>query len=101
VDEKGKNESKKDGGIDLLIKKDNIYGLIQCKNYAPTTKLSQKLLRMFYGDCNIFIEKYNLNKENTKFIFIISNKESLTRSANQYLNEYNNFKCEVIEYIPK
>ena len=37
VDERGKRKKFKDKGIDLLVKKDDSYTLIQCKNYAPTT----------------------------------------------------------------
>ena len=98
VDERGKRKGKKDNGIDLLVKKDDIYTLIQCKNYAPTSIIPQKTLRAFYGDCIAFIEKNNL-PSNTNFKLIISNKESLSNNAKKYIEEYGNFECKIIEYI--
>ena len=98
VDERGKRKGKKDNGIDLLVKKDDIYTLIQCKNYAPTSIIPQKTLRAFYGDCVAFIEKNNLPK-NTNFKLIISNKESLSNNAIKYIEEYGNFECKIIKYI--
>ena len=98
VDERGKRKGKKDNGIDLLVKKDDIYTLIQCKNYAPTSIIQQKILRAFYGDCVAFIEKNNLPK-NTNFKLIISNKESLSNNTIKYIEEYGNFECKIIKYI--
>jgi len=98
VDERGKRKGLNDKGIDILIKKDDIYTLIQCKNYSKNTQLTQKQLRIFYGDCINFIENNNLNKETTKLKLIISNQESLTIQAKKYIKEYNNFECIVIEY---
>ena len=100
VQERGKEKGLKDKGIDLVIKKDDIYTLIQCKNYAPTSKVTEKPLRTFYGDCNLFIENNSkLTKENTELLFIVSNEKSISRTAKQYLKDYRNFKCTVIEYI--
>ncbi|MBZ7985678.1 restriction endonuclease [Campylobacter sp. Cr9] len=66
---------KKDKGIDLIAYKNNEVHLIQCKCYKNPPK--QDLLRMFVGDCEIYI-KNNQNKLNNKTIykdFITSCKE--------------------------
>jgi len=96
VDERGKRKGIKDKGIDLLIKKDDVYSLIQCKNYAPTTKVTEKPLRTFYGDCMAFVDKNNLCSDSTNFIFIISNEKSISKTAKSYINENKNFKLIVI-----
>ena len=100
VDPRGQRLGKKDGGIDLIIKKDNIYTLIQCKNNAPTTPVSQRTARMFNGDCMQFIKNNSkkFNEQNTKFLFIIPYEQSLNKVTKEYFLDNNN-KCkyEIIE----
>ncbi len=102
VDERGKRKGKKDKGIDLLLKKDNIYTLVQCKNYAQTTKINHSKIKEFNSNCLTFIEinENILNKNNTKFLFIIPNKQSLKNCALKYFEDDTN-KCqyEIIEVI--
>lgn len=52
----------KDGGVDLIIRKDNRTFLVQCKNYR-VSKVSLSMVRDFYGAMNA-----NLNYESGYFI---------------------------------
>lgn len=52
----------KDGGIDLIIKKDNKTSLVQCKNYR-VSKVNLSMVRDFYGAMNA-----NLNYQVGYFI---------------------------------
>lgn len=98
VEHRGATKKKKDKGIDILAKRENIYYLIQCKNFAPTTKIKHKLIKEFNSNCLDFINanQIKLTRENTKFIFAISNRESLEKCAVHYLKDVNN-KCEFME----
>ncbi len=98
VENRSAKYKKLDGGIDILAKKGNLYTLIQCKNFAPTTKIKHNLVKEFHANCIDFINKNSkkLNDENTKFLLVISNYESLEISALHYLNDKIN-KCEYLE----
>mgnify|MGYP001236551550 CR=1 FL=1 len=98
VDNRSARLGRNDKGIDILAKKDNVYTLIQCKNFATTTKIKHKLIKEFNSNCIDFINKNKsiLNEQNTRFLFIISNYESLQKCALYYLNDNNN-KCEYME----
>lgn len=98
IEHRGASKGKIDKGIDILAKKDNIYYLVQCKNYAPTTKIKHTLIKEFNSNCLDFLNAHTkkLNRDNTKFIFAIANIESLEKSAIYYLQDKNN-KCEFME----
>ncbi len=98
IEHRGATKKKKDKGIDILAKRENIYYLIQCKNYAPTTKIKHNLIKEFNSNCLDFINsnKNKLNRENTKFVFAIAHRESLEKCAIHYLKDTNN-KCEFME----
>lgn len=98
VEHRGKLKGRKDKGIDIPAKKDNTYYLIQCKNYAETTKIKHSIIKEFNSNCLDFLNQNDkkLNKENTKFLFILSNRKSLKKCAIHYLKDNNN-KCEFQE----
>lgn len=98
VENRASKYGKKDNGIDLIAKKDGIYYLIQCKNYDTVNGIRQKTISKFNGDCWDIINNSNkLTNKNTKFLFIISNKESLHYGALKYFEENRN-KCEYLVY---
>ncbi len=94
VDDRAKRLKKKDNGIDIIVKKDDKYILIQCKNYSTKGTIKQDLVRKFNGDCWDIISnnESKLNKDNTKFIFAISNLECLHTGAIEYFKDERN-KC--------
>lgn len=94
VDPRGQRLGVNDNGIDLILKKNDIYTLIQCKNFAHTTKLSQKIVRMFNGDCMQFIKNNptKFNELNTNFLFIIPYEQSLNKVTKEYFKDNTN-KC--------
>lgn len=85
---------KKDKGIDLIAYKNNEVHLIQCKCYKNPPK--QDLLRMFLGDCEIYI-KNNQSKLKNKTIY----KDFITSCKNKdygvikFLEENKN----IIDYL--
>ena len=101
VEPRGKKKGLNDKGVDIVIKKDNIYTLIQCKNYAPTSPISEKILTNIYGQLTAFIEHNpnKLNKNNTRLFLIASNKESLNAKSLKFLNDTKNrLEYQIIEY---
>lgn len=91
VEERGKLLGRADKGIDLIATKDKELLLIQCKNWAVTTKIEKKHLSEFIGDVAVYLEKYqNINYEVLRRIYVMSN-QSLHGSAKHYLRENEKF----------
>ena len=99
VDNRSKRKGRKDNGIDFFLKKDNIYTLVQCKNFAPTTIIKQDMIRKFNGDCLNFVINNNLENDKVKFKFVVPSKKSLHNGAIYYFRDESN-KCryEIIEF---
>jgi len=83
----------KDEGIDIIAKNKNEILLIQCKNWTGSKKITQKELRTFIGDSQVYIEKNNFKNKNIKRIFAMP-KANIDKSAQYYLEE--NYK--ILEY---
>lgn len=95
--EHGKEKGRKDGGIDLFIKKGKQAYFIQCKNWE-TWKINDKIVKATQTDVrNYMIENESLTNLLTdckKKILYITSKECLTKGAYRYIQENNN----IIEY---
>ena len=73
VEYRGLRMGRRDGGIDLIAKKNNIFVLIQCKNWSKK-KVTQKDIRVFVGDYYTYLEEHpELHDKKTKAYFYISN----------------------------
>jgi len=93
----------KDGGIDIVAKKDNQILLIQCKNIKKDSKdehmMNIEIVKKFNDNCLKHINKEKIQLKDTTFIFTISNKESITNEAVKYLEQYdNNCELEILEF---
>ena len=93
VDRRGETKGRKDLRIDILAKKDDIYFLIQCKNFAPSSIIKQDTLRKFNGDCLNFVINNNLDLEKCRFFIIVPQIESFHNGSIKYFNDNYN-KCE-------
>lgn len=94
----GINKSYKDNGIDLIAFKENKIILIQCKNWKVSEyeQLSDKEFRLFFGDCFQYILDNKIDGNTAMaFHYIISDEQSMNKSAFEYLkrNKHIKFKC--------
>jgi Holliday junction resolvase len=93
VIENGKIQGRRDGGIDILAKKDNLVLLIQCKHWSASTKfkITHAILKEFIGNATMYIQKNPVFKElEIKNIFITS-ENILDDSAKVFLKHNSNF----------
>ena len=99
VEERGLTLKRKDGGIDLIAKKDDTIILIQCKNYAPHNKIDHVKIKEFNSNCLVYVESNRLDKDKVDFRFAISNGECLDKSAVMFFKDKTN-KCryEIVKY---
>lgn len=91
----GQKKGRKDEGIDIIIKKNKIITLIQCKNWkANGRKITHKELKEFLGNTTTFLEKRKNEAKGYKIkrMFITSNN-ILDNSAKYFLKE-----TQILEY---
>lgn len=93
VDERGKRLGRKDGGVDLVVTKNNETILVQCKNYKPTTKIDHIKVKEFNSNCSTFVIKKSLSFSSVRFLMVFPHKESLKMSAVYVFDDKSN-KCE-------
>lgn len=97
VIERGKTMGRKDGGIDLIAKKESETILIQCKNWGSRA-IKHSHIKEFLYNAKTFIEENNLNDE-IEYLFVASN-DTFDKSAKGFIyhtKEKVNFK--VIPYL--
>lgn len=97
VIEHGKIMGRKDGGIDLIAKKESEIILIQCKNWGSRA-IKHSHIKEFLYNAKTFIEENNLNDE-IEYLFVASN-DTFDKSAKGFIyhtKEKVNFK--VIPYL--
>ncbi len=94
---KGINEGKMDGGIDLIASKNKEILLIQCKNWE-NMQVKQEHLRIFMGDCAVYVEKNrkNLRNKTLKKVFVTS-CQIQEYAAKKYASE-NHIEYVIIPY---
>ena len=74
----GINKGFKDGGIDLIVKKDNVTNLLQCKYWNPKGKLiRENVIHQFFGA----IELYKGKNPNEQVEGVIVTTANLSREA--------------------
>jgi predicted helicase len=87
---------KRDGGIDLIARKNDIYVLIQCKNWSKK-KVTQKDIRVFVGDYYTYLQEHpELNDKQTKAYFYVSN-ELYEEGANKYQKDKDFLELKVLK----
>ena len=96
VDYRGLRMGKKDGGIDLIAKKNNTYVLIQCKNWSKR-KVKQKEIRVFVADYYIYLDEHpELKDKKTKAYFYVSN-DLYDLGAKKYAEEKDFLELRVLK----
>lgn len=95
----GINKKFKDGGIDLICRKDDELVFCQCKNWNESNriKLSSLDLRAFLGDSYLYILDNKIYDITLKYHFIVSQDNLLDSSAKYFLKDNGFFKYK---YVP-
>lgn len=86
VDWRGERLGKADGGIDIVAYKGNRTVLIQCKNYKANAEITDKNLRVFYGDIKLYEQKENIDTEEL-YSFFVTKHYQLSYSGKKWLEE--------------
>lgn len=96
VIERGKTLGRKDGGIDLIAKKENQTILIQCKN--RNTRIKQIEIMKFIFQTDKFIKENNI-KEEIELLYIVANNVLDDGAKWTLNNERKNLNYQVIAYL--
>lgn len=104
VEYRGLNYGRKDGGIDLIARKDNEIILIQCK-YWKKKEITHNMVKEFYGNCHFYMDKHYI-KENVSCVYAIPGYESLSAAAEFIFKEnFVKLRYKIIKmnkrFIPK
>jgi len=94
IEYRGIDLGKLDGGIDLIATKEEQTLLIQCKYWYKKDSINHKILKEFFGNCNIYMNQENFNqgaRENTICVFVIPSDVVLDYSAKATCKD--NYKC--------
>ncbi len=88
-----------DGGIDLIVQKENSVTLVQCKNWVDFEghKLTAKDFRAFLGDCYLHLMQQNIDK--ISYHYIISDDDMLGTSAKMFLGKHPFVQCKTVPFI--
>lgn len=87
VEYRGISLGRRDGGIDLIARKEAEIILIQCKNWKGNIKIKQADIRKFYGDCSKYIEDNLLSREEVQYRYIIPFRGLLDYQAERFFIE--------------
>lgn len=87
VEYRGISLGKRDGGIDLIARKEAEIILIQCKNWKGNIKIKQADIRKFYGDCSKYIEDNLLSRDEVQYRYIIPSRGLLDYQAERFFIE--------------
>ena len=83
VERRGLEMGVKDGGIDLIATNDNIMILIQCKNYKEGASITDKHLRVFYGDVNAYLSDNDVSGYDV-YNFFVSRYSQLSYAGQKW-----------------
>ena len=96
----GINKGIHDSGIDLIVIKNNIHTLVQCKSWKDNKyhKINQKDIRAFIGDGYIYSINNNIEYNDIGLHFIIADEKSITVNAVKFIKNFTKLKFKVIAY---
>lgn len=97
----GIKNNRKDGGIDVICKKDDEILLVQCKNWDSSTgyKINHEKVKAFHSNCLKYIDENNLVKENTKLLYVVPDKKVFKNCAiNIFRDNYYNCRYEILKF---
>ena len=83
VERRGLEMGVKDGGIDLIATYGEILILIQCKNYKESTDITDKHLRVFYGDVNVYLSENDVSGYDV-YNFFVSRYSQLSYAGQKW-----------------
>jgi Holliday junction resolvase-like predicted endonuclease len=97
----GIRNNRKDGGIDVICRKDDEILLIQCKNWDSATgyKINHEKIKAFHSNCLKYIDENNLIKENTRLIYVVPDKKVFKNCAIEiFRDNYYNCRYEILKF---
>ena len=89
VEYRGLTHGKKDGGIDLIAKKENEVLLIQCKAWDNTI-IKQRHVIKFLGDCSVYLQDYPPDETLAVIPVFVTTSEKADYGLNQFLKNNSN-----------
>lgn len=88
VDYNGILNDKKDGGIDLICKKDNeIKLLVQCKNYSEEKSINHEMIKVFHSNATKYMDSNELDRSKIELKYIVPNVNVFDSSALKVFKE--------------
>ena len=97
IDARGLRLGYEDGGIDIIATKESETLLIQCKYWKKDKSITHNMIKEFYGSCSIYIDKENISRDNTIYIYAIPDKQALSGAATMvFKNNYKKCRYKII-----
>lgn len=98
VDYNGIVNDKKDGGIDLICKKnDEVQILVQCKNYREEKSINHEMIKVFHSNATKYMDLNNLDRRKIELKYIVPNINVFDNSALKVFGDkYYKCRYEVI-----
>jgi len=88
VDYNGIINDRKDGGIDLICKKDNeIKLLIQCKNYSKEESINHEMIKVFHSNATKYMDSNELDRSKVELKYVVPNVNVFDSSALKVLRD--------------
>lgn len=84
---------KKDGGIDLICKKDNeVKILVQCKAFSEEKVINHENIKVFHSNATKYMDLNKLNRKNIELKYTVPDAKVFDSSALKvFRNKY--YKC--------
>lgn len=73
---------KKDGGIDLICKKDDeVKLLVQCKNYSEEKSINHEMIKVFHSNATKYMDLNELDRSKIELRYLVPNVNVFDSSA--------------------
>ena len=98
VEYNGLITNKRDGGIDLICRKDDeIKLLIQCKNYNEKKSIDHEMIKVFHSNATKYMDLNELDRSKVELKYIVPNINVFDNSALKvFKDKYYRCRYEVI-----
>jgi len=88
VEYNGLINDKKDGGIDLICRKDDeVKLLIQCKNYSEEKSINHEMIKVFHSNATRYMDLNELDRSKVELKYVVPNVNVFDSSALKVLRD--------------